>query len=63
MARVTRVAAWVPEFPPVEMHSGTNSASTTIAAMASSKNDMAVKVKSSATKSTASQRIRLRQTL
>ncbi len=44
------------------MHRGTNSASTTTAAIASSKNDMTVNVASSATKRTASHFARLHHT-
>ncbi len=58
-ARVMSVAACDPELPPVEMHNGTNRASTTTALMASSKWDKAVKVNSSATNRQASQKARL----
>ena len=43
-ARITRVAAWEPELPPLEMMSGTNSASTTARSISRSKKLMAVAV-------------------
>ena len=36
IARMTSVVAWEPELPPLEMMSGTNSASTTARAISSS---------------------------
>ena len=53
-------AAWEPELPPLEMMSGTKSASTTARAISSSKRPIAVAVSISLRKRTISQPARLR---
>ena len=54
-ARMTSVAACDPELPPLEMMSGTNSASTTARSISASKTPIAVAVSISPRKSTVSQ--------